>query len=321
MPIYPRKGKVNKYANYATSIIRGAMQAKRLYNSYSKMRNTKKSITNYVTTQKDASLQYRKKRMPYRKRRAWKKFYKKVQHVNLSQLGTNTVVWNRIYTVTNAAGAQGVGWTALYGKNGEQAPSNGAGMADLFKVQDGNTDLPPGSKVHFKSAVLDMTMTNKGTVPVELDVYDMVFWDEADFQSPQLLFENAQNATGTLPNGAPIVALTLDQRGVTPFDLPLAISLGKIKILRKMKYFLPAEDSVTYQVRDPRNRTLATRHIRPTNVNTSFVQPGWTRVILTIHKPTAGNQASLVPLHIGATRKYSFAIESSSLAQDGQAVF
>lgn len=315
MAVYKR----NKYQSYkkASPMLQLAKMGIHYARKYKQRQQSKKQTSNYVTTQKDSSLQYRKKRMPYRKRKQWTKFVRKVHHVNLNSLGTYTAVYNRIYTVTNATQAQGVGWAVLYGKNGEEAPTNGAGYSDMFKIIDGNTDVGTSSKLHFRSAVMDLTMTNKSTVPIELDVYHIVFWDECDFISPQLLLENAQAGTVTAPPVGTNGTLRLDNRGTTLFDLPLFISMGKVKILKKYKYFVPAEDSVTYQVRDARNRTISQRSILPVaGTRTSFVQPGWTQCIVTVHKPTAGNQATAAALHVGVTRKYAYCIESNSEAKD-----
>lgn len=313
MPMYQKR----KFNRNIKSAVNYGVKAYQAYKRVSRLRQaSKKQTSNFVTTQKDVSLQYRKKRMPYRKRKQWVRFSKKVNAVNLKSLGTYTTVYNRIYTVTNAANNQGVGWAVLYGKNGEEAPTNGAGYSDMFKIVDGNTDIANSAKVHFRSAVMDITMTNKSAVPIELDVYHIVFWDETDFISPQLLLENAQSATPVMQPSATNSSLVLNDRGVTPFDIPLFISMGKIKILKKYKYFVPAEDSVTYQVRDARNRTITKRSIIPATARTSFVQPGWTQCILTIHKPTAGNQATAAALAVGVTRKYSFSIEANAEAKD-----
>ena len=55
-----------------------------------------------VTTQHDQRLIYRKKSMPSKRRRRWKRFSRKVNFVGEAALGTQTIVMNKTITPGNA---------------------------------------------------------------------------------------------------------------------------------------------------------------------------------------------------------------------------
>jgi len=104
---------------------------------------------------------------------------------------------------------------------------------------------------------MDMTIANTGTVRCELDLYHLTFHGRT--------LETSMNACAVDGAGVPLIdpnssgyftTLDLGTRGCTPFELPAFIRNGKFTIQKKIKYFVEAGDSVTYQIRDANNTKL-----------------------------------------------------------------
>lgn len=274
-----------------------------------------------VTSQYDKKTVYVKKRMPYRKRKAWGRFNNKVAAVLDKSLGTRSIVFNE--TITTAVNAQQtLAYAHLYPQNG-LAPgvnNNETGCNDIARMLDRDA-LSTDSKIHFKSAVMDLTFNGypEGTAdswPMEVDAYEIVYRKANYPQSFNNLLATCELATQTATGYTS--GLILGQRGVTPFELPL---LGKsgVKVLKKTKYFLTPENTTfTYQIRDPKNRYLSgTVDLHEAN-NTEFVLGGWTRTVLFVIKLIPG----VTPIEgsgvaIGVTRKYAYTKNAVNETEDG----
>lgn len=269
-----------------------------------------------VTSQHDSRLVYRKKRMPRRKRKAWTKFSRKVHAVFEKQLGTKTIVFNDSVSVSPASTAvQTWNLYLLYGKNGDVAASSAIGIADLqglVQRLSGSTSLTTTSNEKYKlsTAVLDTTYTNTDSLgkSIELDIYEVYFRKEVSDSTPGRTMTTAESATGTVTTGT---SLTMTSRGVTPFDLPLFISQTGMVITKKTKYFLGAGNSITYQIRDTKNRTVTKYDILDYGVGSddnaihagSWIQPNMTKGVFAVWKTVAGVTGNGT-LSVGATRKY-----------------
>lgn len=307
--------------------------------------NSNKMLTGQgVTEQHDTRTIYRKKNMPYKKKRRWKRFVRQVHFVAEKDLGTQTVVFNKSISGQDGTGQQIAMDISLYSLKSVNTVHN-----DLFQIQSyfntGNptavvgetTDLT--TKFLFHSAVLDMTVRNSSftstsgatslapNANVEVDVYELtagVYFNTFRTAAPteqvhgivQFINEYAIdtkeiNGTGT--------GIALTSRGCTPFDLPSAVSAGKIKILRKTKYQLSSGQCFTYQMRDAR------RHVMNKNAildALSANRPGWTRWILVIAKGVPGVTYGEVDgtvrtkIDIGITRKYMLKVEGMNDTRD-----
>lgn len=313
--IKARKGyaRYNKYANYA---MQGFKTARQLYNSYSRTK-TKKNSTSAVgiTRNHDFSVQYRKKRMPRWKRRSWANFSKKVNAVLTAKLATQTQLFNRPITLTNPANSQNYMAAVIYGKNGQNG-SECAGMSDLRDIVN-IAALTTGEKLMFKSAILDVTLAvpSDAASSLEVDIYDC-YWRGQTLQvNVRTDIQAAESNTSTLPSGS---SLELNDRGATLFDLPVFLSNTKCKILKKTKVFLPPGNTTTYQIRDPRNRTIYVDDITEYQASglSGWIQPGWTRGIVVVFKPTAGNQATVNSLNMGVTTKYAYVLMKDNDVRD-----
>lgn len=297
--------------------------AKRRRTYYRRPMRKKVTTGRGITTQRDRATQYVKKRMPRQKKRQWISFSRKVQAVLQKNLGTRTVVFNDTGGINLPNTSQGIYTCCLYGFEGSTDASTNSGFKDMqtLLINDPTitkTGTPPinpvNGKIMFKSAVLDMTICNAKLEgengPVELDIYEIHHKKFIDNLSLLSTFIDAETDTGTIAGAG--TGLQLTQRGVTPFDLPMAMSQDGLTIYKKTKYFIPVNGTVTYQIRDPRNISLSGEYFEG---NSGFAWPGKTRTLLLVAKNVVGfNQTT--GLNIGVTRKYSYVAESTNSTLD-----
>lgn len=263
-----------------------------------------------ITTQHDRTSVYRKKSMPRYKKKAWRRFVKKTHAAVDKGLGSFTVVKNNSVTITNTINTtdQGFKSFALYPlKDGTNDHLND--MAEIASELSANVD---STKWRFASAVFDLTLQNVSLdassggagFSIEVDIYEMSSRDswETLGTTPKAL-ENviADGWTNTVTLNT---SLTLARRGVTPFDATQALSVYKLKIWKKTKYFLSYGNTITYQMRDPKTHFIDQQRMEDGN---SDNWPGVTRWLLVIAKPTPGVTLGVggqLNIASGVTRKY-----------------
>lgn len=273
-----------------------------------------------ITSQFDKKQQYRKKRMPKRKRRKWVRFVKKVKAVADSQIRMKSFVLNS-QAVATMTGAQPQNWCAvhLYGANGTNdglvgEPSE-AGTIDLRRLINVDPELfnAKSAQINMKSAVLDITMTNlllnnettqTGSNTLEVDVYKLVYGrNDKDVASLEACL-----TAGTLmtdPMSGSEGAIT--SRGITPFDLSGFISAGKIKILSKTKYLISPGQCATLLHRDPKNRYVDMQDIPITGDPTDFTYKNHTITYMFVAKVIGAIATGTTPkLNVRCTRSYHY---------------
>jgi len=280
----------------------------RAYKAYSQIKSANKNTSRSmmgVSQHHDSKMQYRKRRMPYKKKRNWKKFVRKVQAANERSLGTKTIVFNKSVTGTStAANAQNWIIASLYGSNGTSATSE-LGAADLYQIfQQAYLSTKETQKLTFKSAVLDITLTNTGTTKLEVDLYVLNYWGEPAYGSFNAAATLADGTTPVMnPNGSGFFSsLNIGQRGVTLFDMPELIRNGKFTIQKKVKYWIDVADTATFQIRDPKTHVVSETDVLQTAV---WANARLTQSIFVNFKPVAGATDAGNSLTMGATRKYS----------------
>lgn len=270
-----------------------------------------------VTTQHDKQLVYRKRRMPRRRRRGWRRFARKVQAVSEKDLGSRTVLRNDLVNIntamdTAAESAHTRWYFMLYG-----ATSGTAYYNDLSEIGQ-DTDLGTTGKAIFKSAVLDLTFRNNSfrapgsinlPITLEVDVYEITVGTVLGDNAANLgqIMNEGSTETATIPGQA--TALVGTQRGWTPWDFPSALGEYKVKIWKKTKYFLGENQTFTYQYRDPRRHVVDKQKMTTTGENIPFLS----RYIYLVFKPTPGYTYLAVPtdsynLSVGVTRKYLYKV-------------
>lgn len=296
-------------------------------NAFSNMRQRQRVKSGQgVTNQYDRALIYRSgssSRHNRRKRASFSRFKKKVKAVLCKELGSRTVVFNHPITTNQTDTTKnGMYTAALYGCN-SNVDTELSDLLDIATSENLNSGAQKTGKMIFRSAVLDITFQNTsfyGTptaIPggtVEVDVYEMVarrqFVNAAGtgLANMQAVFDAGQ-ANCLAVGGAPLTTLlTIESIGVTPWDIPQALSEFGIKILSKRKYVLSQGQCATYQVRDHKIRTIDRQRINDSS-NSGFNLPGWTRIVYFLYKLTPGDRlqtSAVAQLDIGTTRKYLY---------------
>lgn len=330
--------------NTRRRLFRGGAQ-----NRFAGLRFKKKSGQG-VTQHYDRRTIYRKKRMPYRKKRAWKKFVKKVLKVESSTLGTKTIVLNNylnavleIIATTANYTKQLYGYVCLYGVDSSSGSTGDGylGSKDLQTIYADSTSQNVTAELIFNSAILDVTFTNGNLLQfsgdgtefpwdekLELDVYEITVGRNASYETNPLglvgMFQYGAQSSGNF--GAGTATTGLDQRGITPWDIPQALSQFKMKIWKKTKYMLNSGESVTYQMRDSKERLLNKQTMDDVlGVNLR----GWTRYLLYVAKVPGGYltrpsitgpagttaTSGSMQLSVAATRKYMLRAPESGAKQ------
>lgn len=283
-----------------------------------------------VTNQYDRANVYRKKRMPYRKRRRWVRFVKKVKSAENSTLGTRTRVFNNQIELVQGSGSGDVKSQlfrslALYSLEGKYSWDK-----DLHDLMENDDNIKKSGRIQMISGIFDMTCVNTSTdsanqpMGIELDVYvataskwlrykqedGTYVWNNIE----EAMYDGQQssNAIGTLGK------VDTHDRGATPFDMTLALSSFGIKILSKKKYFLPHGNQMTYQMRDPKNRTFSKDNIENSRGQN---KPGATKFLILVAKglPGAAKEGPdyKVRLNIGCTRKYAYKLNEDNEDKTG----
>lgn len=286
-----------------------------------------------VTVQHDKQSVYRKKSMPRKLKRRFRKFTRKVHAVAEKDLGTRTVVYNTLCQHSSQDNnADSVTSISLYGQKSSSNLHN-----DLNGIMQLENRLDPTaaagatvdrmSKYLFQSAVLDLTFRNASTVRLgdvqvpaseaiqELDIYEI--YCSKDFATSGTNYNDLGGAIDNEINQEKVLGgsgtnIRLVRRGVCPFDCPTALSRLGIKILKKTKYFIPQGSCITYQVRDPKRRVALNRTLSDEE-GANCVR--WTKWLLLNFKLAPGlvlgaNEGEYTcNARIGVTRKYMYKVE------------
>lgn len=299
---------------------RGSKTARRGPGSYTRKRR-RSTVGKGVTTQKDSANIYRKRRMPRRKRVRWRKFVSKVKAATKEQ-GTISLVYNGNYgevrnNSISGVQQQGLICCHLYGRNAIGKAGREVGGTDMLQLctdlRNATVDPLQGSgKIQFKSAVLDVTVTNPtdGTDyngALEIDVYHIHYPKSKEYVINGLVRAIETGTSQTNQLLAVGDKVDISQRGTTPFGIGQIISISGMEILDKKKYFLPQGESFTYQIRDPKNRTIDNERLID---KATFYIPGWTQSVLFIAKPTdLIADTDTFSFTVGATRSYNVTYE------------
>lgn len=260
-----------------------------------------------VTTQRDAVLQYRRRAMPYRKKRKWISFVKKVHAVAQKEEGTKAIIRNNTITCSWDNSTQFACCATLYGLRGTDDAFN-IGNADISTIlgADVTTDSQ-WENVRFTSAVLDITLTNTGTNRLEIDIYEIGFVGKQS--GPSLGTDLAAALTSITQPGIGYATVSAATRGFTPFEASAFCSKG-YRIYKKTKYFIPPNEILTYQIRDPKNHHIPGADVWSTGTNTQSQLRYVTKNLFIIGKSvpgsTFGGAGDQNIYNVGITRTYKY---------------
>lgn len=267
-----------------------------------------------ITTQYDSALIYKKKRMPRKMRRKFRRAAKRFTYNLQKQIATQTAVFN----ATSGGGVwTGAGqiwnFVSLYGWNGSADPAITPafiGANDVFRIMNNDSELnQAATKVMFTNGVLDLTFRNIGETGLEVDMYTLrATGRRSHLANPEAEISAAESNTPTIGAGG---ALTRVNRGATPFDFPMFIKYG-YTIMRKQKFFVPSGQTFTNQIRDPKQYTFFSQDLDGT-----CCRGGITKTVLFVVKQVPGFAANLSnSFVIGVTRGYKYKILQDNQVKD-----
>lgn len=277
-----------------------------------------------ISQQHDVITQYVKSYMPKGKKKAWRKFSKKVKYVMDAAKGITTALTNYTFTAeNNNASLQSYVDVHLYSNSGSVATQDDLKrLAWADQEMTSKKEISPtnatvnvnaltgdgwisgaNKNIRFTSAVLDLTYINTSTGIQEVDVYHIVYRNVgprplgvvAGSNSFDGALQIGRDATGFVRQNAIVLGglgnkVTLQTRGATPFELGGFLSFTGAKILRKEKVFIEPGKVYTKQLRDPRNRTFNPmgyylgQETGTTSPRDSYIKPGWTQTVLFLSK-------------------------------------
>lgn len=282
---------------------------------------------------------YRRKRMPRKKRKRWVRFVRKVHAVADKELGTRTVLFNDQITQRNTNSSnQSTLSLALY------SFANTTGyLNDLYQIgqleNEGDPSAADGatinrnSKVMFQSAIMDITIRNISDkltsvdpgnpilntysaapeAAIELDIYEVMV--NRELTDVSLTFRNLSQVFNVADDpeiGGTGNGIYIESRGASPFEFGAQMGRRKVKILKKTKFFIPNGQTITWQVRDPKRRTIQYGDLEREE---SYNRPGWTKHFFLIYKLVPGlSQGNTLgdirpSIAVGCTRKYAYKVE------------
>lgn len=202
------------------------------------------------TFQHDSQMRYRKKRMPPRKRKAWKRFTKKVRHVELQAQPLQIYTKEGVANLTSAANQAQVysricGGTTVFGNDEIQ---------QIFQscYNLGTVAACAPYKIYVKSICMDIQMTNTGSYPIIVDVYTIQCRSKYPYATDPAAHFVAAIGEVAAPSGGG--SISSSKTAVTLFDAPNFCSYWKV--LSKKEFIIGSNNSVTLQLRQPANRHI-----------------------------------------------------------------
>lgn len=270
-----------------------------------------------VTQQHDYSTQYKKRRMPRRRRRQWRRFVKKVDAVGQKLLGLRTVLNNDNFNIDIPGTSQNFGVFHLYGSRGTNYTRE-QGSADLLEIFLKDPDLISSAgyanlgTVQFRSATIDITMTNIGIDLLEVDVYKIKYgpgekayngWTQAitEFNGTQTSIDGSANT------------IELTDRGATPFHVGGLMGILKAKVLWKKKFLIGSNQSSFFQHRDAGNHYVTISDI--SEVDKDFTHKNLTTTYLFVAKAPAAGSETVNYLKVAASRTYTYKVLARAQVQ------
>jgi len=320
-----RVGRVRNYSGLVSAGVGAVGALYRGYKQYQGLRSMfgskKQSNTGFITNQYDVKTQYRRRRMPRRRRKAWVRKVRMVNAITNNKLGTQLQMFRSFLTGTVPAGNQ-TSWSAgIYGENGVVATANDFGIDDLAQLNSYSADTSKMNTWHLKSAVVDIEISNIGgdgyNNSFTVDCYEIICRKSVNAQSasaiagPSDMFVKGfglQDLLGTA------TALGSTTPGVVPFQN--AIFCHHFKILKKTRVLLSVGQATHFMFRDAKDRKIYNEPAsRP--VCSPGLYHGFLFVIQGI--VDAGNYASACKFSTTAQRYYTYVNDEKNNVNAGYA--
>lgn len=230
------------------------------------------AISGGITTeQRDFATRYVRRSMPRHRRRRWRSFTRKVQHVML-QMGA-TQSFNLKFSARKTAGVETQLWDGMM--LGGTQPNNNDELLQAFRraygtaITNANVD---DYKLYIKSLCLDLQIRNNGDKNVIIELHQLIC--RKSYNQSERIDTHFQTAMGEMQNQTGFTAQAITDPTTTIFQN--SIFLQYWKVLKKSQIVIGAGETTTLQLRIPYNRMMSGKLIE------SHVQaiPGFTRAFI-----------------------------------------
>lgn len=325
-------GPVLKAAPYVAKA--GKYLIQRSMKSYMSKRNSKKSITfDGVTQQRDDKVSYRKRRMPKKKRRQWRKFVKKCEAVEIKGRGLQIAKYNQNGVNSIPVPALGQVYNACHLYGAAVTSQGEPGARDLkllsndvltigeawIKRIGGDVNQTLGftknkTEIRMQSAQLDLYLKNTSSVVLLFEIYHL--WYNRTTNAPSF----AEGAFETFNNeqikqewdGSNLTNMTqcnLNSFNATLFDENQLISYLGATVRSVRQVYIGAGEIHHMQIRDPKNYNIDLnkyQNLEGQNV-TGYVDPKLTETYLIVVKNIDSSTAGSFTYN--ACRTYRYTVE------------
>lgn len=259
-----------------------------------------------LTNQRDTARLYKARKRSWRSKRMGR-FSSKVRSVLDKQVPSQIEIMRLHLDITASINTQQFAAVMLYGEAPAAVGTNDIGAGDLSQIVTNSSLLgsSASNKVDFKSAYLDMYITNTGLVPstqaLYIDVYTIYcrkdvyqYNGTADFYFNT--FTDSGNLTGTS-------ALTATSFGVTPFANPMFCSHFKIGEVKRV--ILAPGETYNTQMKDRKSRNYYYGKTEKV-----VCKKGWTKGFLLVLKGGAAYNAqdAASTIAIEGIRTYNYVV-------------
>lgn len=270
----------------------------------------------YTTQFNDSHRLYQFRRAPRRIARRVRKFVRGVRRAISNDLAQQVMVRTFASNGTATSGSQTyLGLTPMYGCLGASSVGNND-VSEMFYSYGGHVNPSFDQKLITKSAVLDYKISARSANTS--DMYVDAYYCSARRDIPTSLsnnvtglFSQCLSNIGTPSSGT---ALTPTALGVTPFDCSDFCKLVKISKVRRYK--IAAGDSVSIQIRDPREYVWSAAQYGAMagggTVNEAILaRKGVTEWVLVIvyGAPASGTASAGVTFDVTQQRNYHYVAE------------
>lgn len=271
-------------ANYALNY------AARRFKSKLRARYSSQPESTPLTGQYDYKVDYRKRRLGYRKRRAVKRRYrwrrKVVNTVRNANTGTTHIVRRSLFELLTTSSTSDAVTFGLYGQNGTTGDlaNPTADIREMFREiseTDWQDMYAPGvnsrhHKIYSMHATMEMTIRNVGETDALIEAYYIrgTKATPGGF-NPTGIYAESFNKAGiaVAPNTGNVfdAKLSFTTVGTTPFQAPWFCQ--HFKVTKRVKFRVPPGNEINLVIHDPKPRTfdMALARMRSTDKSYSGI--------------------------------------------------
>jgi len=221
-------------------------------------RSTAASTSMPISQYDNNRLVYRRKKMPYRKRKRWGRFKRKVQSVAWGATKKQVMFHKDSFDLNFSNDGVAVGDVMLYsGFNTSFPPCfDLQRICEVATVNFSTESVQNKANLMIKSALLNITVSNPNDKSVYLDLYWFYSHKNNDF-TPREQVDAGLSGTydnETYPAGNPPTNKTLSSFGTTPFMSSMFCKNNKI--YKVTKHLIAPGQSIEFTMKDKKDRML-----------------------------------------------------------------